>query len=280
MQLVNMHADANWSYAKSLGRAFAGAIIFSLPLLMTMEMWWLGFYMERDRLLQFLLVNFLMLVVLARLSGFEPTVSWADDALDAFAAFGVAVLSAAVLLALFGVLTAQMPASEIVGKVAVQAVPASFGAMLAGKQLGHGEDESDVSKERARSSYAGQLALMLAGALFLAYNVAPTEEMMLISYMMSPWHSIALVLLSILLLHAFVYALGFKGEKRPRGANGFLALFARFSIVGYGIAVLASFYVLWTFGRMDGVSIPQLAGIVAVLGFPAAIGAAIARLVV
>ena len=35
-----------------LARAFAGAIIFALPLLMTMEMWWLGFYMVRHRLVE------------------------------------------------------------------------------------------------------------------------------------------------------------------------------------------------------------------------------------
>ena len=39
-----------------LARAFAGAIIFALSLLMTMEMWWLGFYMDRLRFAFFLLV--------------------------------------------------------------------------------------------------------------------------------------------------------------------------------------------------------------------------------
>ena len=33
-----------------VARAFGGAIFFSLPLLMTMEMWWLGFYMDRLRI--------------------------------------------------------------------------------------------------------------------------------------------------------------------------------------------------------------------------------------
>ena len=33
-------------FAVDLLRAFGGAMLFSLPMLMTMEMWWLGFYME------------------------------------------------------------------------------------------------------------------------------------------------------------------------------------------------------------------------------------------
>ena len=100
---------------------------------MTMEMWWLGFTLERIKLLQFVAVNLLLLVGLSRLSGFEETPTLADDVLDAFAAYGVAAICALTLLWLFGIVTPAMPASEIVGKVAIEAVPASFGAMLAGK---------------------------------------------------------------------------------------------------------------------------------------------------
>ena len=283
MRLIDTSAGANWDYARGLGRALAGAIIFGLPLLMTMEMWWLGFYLERPRLLQFIAVNFLVLIGLARVSGFEPTVSWADDALDAFSAYAVAVAASTVALALFGIITPEMPPSEIIGKIAIQTVPASFGAMLAGKQLGGGggSDPSErPAKERARNSYAGQLFLMMAGALFLGFNVAPTEEMVLISYQMSGWHGIALVLVSIVLLHSLVYTVGFKGAEEPGPDSGFFSAFLRFSIVGYGIAVIVSLYVLWTFGRTEGVSPPQIASMVAVLGFPCAVGAAIARLVV
>ena len=49
---------------------------------------------------------------------------------------------------------------------------------------------------------------------------------------------------------------------------------------GYGIALLVSVYVLWTFGRLDGVGMGQVAMMTAVLGFPSALGAALARLVV
>ena len=230
---MNTERQANWAYAKSLGRAFAGAIIFSLPLLMTMEMWSFGFYLERGRLLQFILVNFVILVGLSRVSGFEPTVSWLDDVLDAFAAYGVAALASAGALALFAIIVPGMPASEIVGKIAVQTVPASFGAMLASKQLaGGGEGGAETASEkRARSGYVGQLFLMLAGALFLALNVAPTEEMILISFRMTPAHSFALVIVSIMLLHALVYTVGFMGEEEPPGPSGFASTLFRFSIV-------------------------------------------------
>jgi putative integral membrane protein (TIGR02587 family) len=278
--MASRRASANRDYAIGLARATGGAIIFSLPLLMTMEMWFLGFYIDRLRLLLFLILNFAMLVVLSRFVGFERTSTVGDDILDALAAYGVAVLVSAAILSLFAILEPGMPRSELVGKIAVQSVPASFGAMLARQQMSGGGNDEDQDEVEARAGYAGQLFLMTAGALFLAFNVAPTEEMVLIGFKMSPWHAIALTLFSILLLHAFVYTIGFAGQEDSASAGGFVGSFIHFTIAGYGIALLVSVYVLWTFGRTDGADLSQIAAMTAVLAFPAAIGAAVARLVV
>jgi putative integral membrane protein (TIGR02587 family) len=122
--------------------------------------------------------------------------------------------------------------------------------------------------------------LMAVGALFLAFNVAPTEEMPLIAHKMTPWHALALVFVSIGLLHAFVYAVGFAGQQTaPEGAR-FGSMLLHYSIAGYGIALLVSLYVLWTFGRTDGVTAAEVAQMIVVLGFPASLGAALARLIV
>jgi putative integral membrane protein (TIGR02587 family) len=271
---------SNREYAIGLARAFGGALVFGLPLLMTMEMWALGFYVHPGRLVVFLLVNLFVLIGLSRFGGFERTAHPFEDVLDALAAVAVAVVTSAAVLALFGILTPDMRLDEIAGKVAIQAVPCSFGAMLARKQFGEGERRDDVIQARRTAGHAGQLFLMFAGALFLAFNVSPTEEMILISYKMSPWQAFLLVLLSIALLDAFVYGLGFAEQPmRPEGMS-WAGSFLRFSLAGYGIALIVSFYVLWTFGRADGIAPAQLAMIVVVLAFPAAVGAAIARLVV
>jgi putative integral membrane protein (TIGR02587 family) len=247
---------------------------------MTMEMWFLGFYLPRERLLLFLILNLAMLVGLSRFAGFEPTSRTVEDVMDALAAFAVGVIASFVALGLFGILEPGMPWSEIVGKVAVQSVPASFGAMIARKQLSGAGDEEVEDQAEEEAGYGGQLFLMAAGALFLAFNVAPTEEMILIGFKMSPGQGIALVLFSILLLHAFVYSVGFAGQEEPPEGSGFAARFFGYTIAGYGIAVLVSLYVLWTFGRTDGADLGQIATMTAVLAFPGALGAAIARLVV
>ena len=197
--------------------------------------------------------------------------------MDAFAAYAVAAIWSALILWLMGIISLTMPVSEIVGKIAIESVPAGFGAMLGGKMLG---EKRVRGNEADRKTYVGQLFLMVTGAMFLAFSVAPTEEMILISFQMSPLQSAALMLLSLILLHGFVYTVGLKGEEKPPGATSFWSIFLRFSVVGYAIAAVVSFYLLWTFGRVEDTGTLQIAAMVAVLAFPGAIGAALARLVI
>ena len=264
--------------ASGMGRAVGGALIFSLPMLMTMEMWWLGFYADRARLALLLIVNLPLLVLLSRHAGFERTVRLRDDVKDALIAYGVAIVVSVIVLGVFNLVGPGMNADEIVGKIAIQTVPASIGALLGRSQLGGACAGSDEATPDA--NYVSEIFLMAVGALFLGLNVAPTEEMILISYMMSEWHAVALVALSLALMHGFIYAMEFRGEAAlPRGTPWWSA-FLRFTVVGYATALLISVYVLWTFGRTDGVDLGHIVMAVVVLGFPASIGAAAARLII
>lgn len=260
-----------------LGRAAAGALIFALPMLMTMEMWSLGFTIDRLRLLLLLALTLPLLVGLAHFIGFEATFGWREDIRDALVALVVGALASAGILALFGVIEPGMPLDEIVGKVALQTVPASIGALLAASQLA-GEEGSDERKGEQPTGYAGELFFMAVGALFLSLNVAPTEEMVQIAYRIAPWQELLLALISLLGMHGFVYAVDFRGqEPRPEEA-GFWLLFLRFSVVGYAIVLIISWYVLWSFGRLEGISLVEALSTTIVLSFPGAIGAAGARI--
>ena len=263
------------SFLVALARAFAGAIIFGLPLLMTMEMWALGFYMEPLRLALFLALMFPLLVVLAYYAGFEENAGWPHLIISACVAYAVAFVAAAAGLALLGILGPGMSLEEIVGKISLQAIPASIGAMLARSQLGQHEEQE--SEEGRRDTYHGELFLATVGALFLAFNVAPTEEMVLIGYRMTSWHAAALIVVSVGILHALVYTVGFAGQHEHESP---LMAFLHFTLPGYGIALLVSLYVLWTFGRTDSESVDGVMRSVVVLGFPGALGAAAARLLV
>lgn len=273
-------ADAQTSdgFGTGLARAFAGAILFGLPLLMTMEMWWLGFTMPSWKLALFLVVFFPLLVVLSWHAGFEPTFSWRDDVVDALVAYAVGFVASAAILYLLGLLGPDMSLREIVGKVSLQAVPASIGALLAQSQLGNSHP-SDVEEREGRvARYASQLFIMGVGALFLGFNVAPTEEMLVIALRIPPWHAVGLALVSVALMHAFVYGASFRGSSYERHEPAW-ALFLRFTVVGYAIALLLSAATLWWFGRLDGLGAAAAVRVVTVLAFPCALGAAAARLI-
>ena len=273
----NHRHHSNLQYLKDLSRGVAGSILFAFALFMTMEMWWIGFYLDPMRLVIFLVVTFAMLVPLSRFVGFEKTRSIGEDVTDAIVAFGIGIVASAVVLTIFALLGPGMPLDEVVGKIAVQAAPAAIGAMVARGQMGEGNN--DRKQEEDRWGYPGELFLMAAGALFLALNVAPTEEMILIAFKMTPVHALVLIALSIATLHAFVYALDFGGEEALPDGMGSIGGVVFFSIAGYGIAILISLYILWTFGRTDDASIEQIAMMITVVSFPASLGAAAARLI-
>ena len=271
-------ARGNHAFATGLARAFGGAIIFTLPMLMTMEMWELGYTLDPLRFALLLVLVVPLLVGLSHYVGFEDTFDWKDDVVDAFVAYAVGFIAAAPVLALFGVIGLDMSADEIIGKVALQAVPGSIGALLAQSEFS-ADSARGRRKQHRRDTYWGEMFFMLAGAIFLSLNVAPTEEMILISYQMTTWHTLLLCVLTVLLMHVFVYSVNFSGKSEvPRGTPGW-SIFLRYTIVGYAICLLISTYVLWTFGRTSGVALEEIVMTTVVLAFPAAIGAAAARLI-
>lgn len=268
-----------------IARGAGGALLFALPMLMTMEMWELGFYMDRTRLLVLLVLNIPLLTILAHKVGFEHTSTWRNAARDAAIAYALGIVASGLILAAMGVLRHGQSLHEIAGMVALQAVPASIGAMLGRSQLA-GQPEADEAAsddedpvQRQQTSYLAELFLMVVGALFLSLNVAPTEEMLLLSVKMTPWHGVAVILASLAVMHGFVYALSFRGSHDlAEGTPGWHAL-ARFTLPGYVIALLISAYCLWTFHRTDDLGTTQALMAVVILSFPGAVGAAAARLI-
>jgi putative integral membrane protein (TIGR02587 family) len=268
--------NANAHYARSVLRGAGGAIIFALPILMTMEMWYLGFTMERHRLLLLVLLLLPTLVLLSYHAGFEPTFSWRDDVVDAVVAYGIGFITSAAVLWLLGIVTGSTAWPNALGQITVQTVPASIGAMLARSLLTGEHADNDARPAR---TYGGTLFIMGVGALFLAFSVAPTDEVMVISLRLLPTSTILLVAASLLLMHAFVYAVEFRGQVARAEHTTALGEFVRHTLAGYGLALVISAYVLWTFGRADGLHGAALVRASVVLGFPAAIGAAAARLI-
>ena len=261
------------AYLRDLGRAFAGALLFNTPLLMTMEMWEQGVAMDRWRALGFLAAGLPLLYGLSRYAGFSKDRGLRNDLLDTAVALAVGFITAATLLALFGVVRGDAP-HDAVGMVALQAIPGGMGALLARRQLA-GDDGGDTDEGQA--SYVGELFLMAAGALFFALNIAPTEEVILIAYKAAPWQDLVMLGLSVLLLHLIVFTVGFAGQEE---ADHPFKAFLHFTLPGYALTLGVSLFALYLFGRADGHPLVTWLEMGVVLSVPGAIGAAAARLLV
>jgi len=259
-------------YLSDLGRAFGGALLFSLPLLMTMEMWALGVSAAPARRLAFLVAALPVLYGLAHYAGFSARRGLVNNSLDTLVALAVGFTTSTALLAMFNVLD-DSSLTSAVGQISLQAVPAALGALVARRQLSGDEEEGDEDE----ASYPGELFLMLAGALYFAMNLAPTEEMRLIAYLTTPSGALGLLVLSLALLHVIVFEAGFAGQEEKESP---LRAFLDFTLPGYALCLAASFAMLWVFGAVDGHGASAVMANVVVLAFPAALGAAAARLLV
>ncbi|RYZ57814.1 MAG: TIGR02587 family membrane protein [Proteobacteria bacterium] len=277
----------NAQFIVGLGRASAGAVIFSLPLLMTMEMWNLGFYIEPLRRALMIVLSIPLLIGLSHVFGFEETFGWQDDTIDAFVALTVGFFCSAIILYILGVIKGDNSGQELFGKIELQMIPASIGALLAQSQLGSrdrsdGDEDADdnASTEEKTTTYWGEIFLMAVGSLFLSLSIAPTEEVILIAFSITKWQGFQLGVLSLMLMHAFVYVVDFRGSEKPDHPVSRGSIFIRFTVVGYALALLTGFFVLWVFGRTTGMSALEISMITVVLGFPSAVGASAARLII
>lgn len=273
---ITLDRRANLQFAQGLMRAFAGAVIFGLPILMTQEMWSLPFHMSSPGLALLIALLCPFLVALSWHVGFEPTFSLTEDALDALVAWLVGFLAAAIVLFLLGELERGDGLREALGKVSLQAVPGSIGALLAQSQFG--EAEAGARMRGGREEYFSELFIMAVGALFLGFNVAPTEEVLIIAQRLGGASTLLLVVATLLVMHALVYWASFRGQPADRLRAPWWSMFARFTVVGYAISIALCTFLLWVFGRLDGMPPPAAMAPVVVLAFPAAVGAAAARL--
>lgn len=176
--------SAEREFFTGLARAAGGALLFGLPILMTSEMWQLGFHLDRPRFVLLILVTIPLLAGLASISGFKKSTGWIEDVVDAFVALAVGYVTSALILWMLGLLDGGMSAGELIGKVSLQAVSASIGALLASSQFG--ESGSEQNGETPGSGYGSELMVMGAGALFLAFNIAPTSEVMVTALSIGP----------------------------------------------------------------------------------------------
>jgi putative integral membrane protein (TIGR02587 family) len=273
------------SYGRSLreyARGVAGGLLFSLPLLYTMEVWWAGFISRPWHLLLYLGTGILLLFGYNRYAGLHRDASWLEVGFEAIEEMGLGLLVATGILWLLGQIDGTMPANEIVGKIVVEAVTVAIGISVGSAQLstGDGKDQGMAGREgddERPLSVGGQIVLALCGAILFASNVAPTEEVVLIAIESTPWKILGLALLSFMLGGIILFFSDFRGSHVMRGPGEGAGLMLLRISLNYAVALAASAFILWFFGRFDGISLSAAMAQIVTLGVAASIGASAGR---
>jgi putative integral membrane protein (TIGR02587 family) len=264
-------------------RGASGGLLFGVPLLYTMEVWWSGTEARPGRLIGVLAAAFLPVFLLNHTGGFRSSQDSrvSESLMDTVEALALGLVLSLAVLVLLREVTADTPTRVALGKVIYEAMPFCIGIGVAKHFLLRGRDEGDDGPHtRDRNGWTGTLidvGATLLGSLFLALNIAPTDEVpMLASAMPPPW-LLLLVAASLLISYAIVFVAGFAREDQRRTQAGILQHPVTETVVSYLLALGSAALMLWFFHRLSGpwhFSVSQIV----VLGLPAAIGGAAGRL--
>lgn len=269
------------STAESLreyGRGFAGGLLFSLPLLYTMEVWWTSFIAQPPRLLVLLAFTFVLLLGYNRYAGLRHDASWEEVAIDSVEELGLGILASIGLLYLLGRIGASTSRDETVSWIVVEAAVVAIGFSVGSAQLGTGDHDSGKGRDAEnRPSLARDLVIATCGAVLFAANVAPTEEILMIAVETHPLRLLGLAALSITIGGGVLYFMDFRGARRFASADHHIDIVMG-TAINYAVALVVAAMLLWFFGRFDATAPAVCAAQVVVLGFPAALGAATGRL--
>lgn len=276
------------------GRGIAGGILFSLPLLYTMEVWWAGFSIHPWHLAAAVVMTLVLLLGYNRYAGLRSDAGMLEVLIDSIEELGIGLVIATTVLWLLGRIRPDMPISEIAGKIIVESLVVAIGVSVGTAQLGGGGGDGDgdtgmdssndasspASPEQTAedpNSFAGQLVLSFCGAILIAANVAPTEEIIMLAVEIETWRLLGLALFSIILSALILHYSDFQSTQSLDPTHGFFAVF-RSAMITYAVALISSAMLLWFFGSFDGFALITCLAETIVLGFAAVLGASAGRL--
>jgi putative integral membrane protein (TIGR02587 family) len=265
-----------------LVRAFSGAYIFGVPLLFTMEMWWIGEYGDHWKLLAFLVLGLASNLALTYAAGFKRESTFRNTINQAVEATAVGIVAATVMLLVLNRIRPGDPLDSVLGMIVIQAVPLSIGASVANEVFGRwGEKRREGNSEGVQLKQWQELfsdvGATAIGGIFVGFSVAPTEEIPMLAAGLDYVHLALLVGFSLLLSYGIVFESGFDGGQ-PEG------LFQRpitETTLAYVVSLLVAVVSLSLFSQIEtGQPLQSVIEKTLVLGLPMTIGGAAGRLVI
>ncbi|ALI99561.1 TIGR02587 family membrane protein [Rufibacter tibetensis] len=274
------------------GRGVIGGLLFSLPMLYTMEVWWTSFQVSPWLLVLYIAVTFILLLGYNTYAGLRPSASWKEIVVDSVEEMGLGLVLAFLFLWLLGVVQIyDMSLERIVYMTVIEAMPVAIGVSIGTAQLGTtAEDEEDDAEEKdprdsmlptqnsGEASTLEQITLATCASMLFSANVAPTDEVMKISSNANPVQLLLVFFVSILLNTAILFYVGFRGSYATPANE----LPKRMEVIWglsltYATAFCTSAGALWFFGRFEGTGLQVCIEATIVLGLVSSLGASAGR---
>lgn len=275
--------DSTSKTLSEYSRGIIGGILFSLPLLYTMEVWWTGFIASPLKLLILVFVTYLLLLGYNTFAGMRKDAGLRSILWDSVEEMFLALVISSLFLFMIQKIGVGMSFREIAGKVILESMMVAIGISVGKAQLGQqqgtgAEDEQKPLEDRSKLAQVMKLSILsICGAVLISSNVAPTEEILILAIVAKGYHLVAMVAVSLLMSMTVLYFSDFKGT--GKNEESVVEMGASLVIV-YMSALAASFFFLWIFDRIGNYSFYIVLSEVIVLAIPASLGASAGRLLI
>ncbi len=274
----------------------SGGFLFGIPLIYTMEVWFIGAYVQPPVLLGILAITFIIVLLINRIEGFRPQESetWLGAIAETFETLAIGIVCSALMLIILQRIDLQTSLTEALGQIIFEGVPFSVGVAFSRSLLsGNPEGDSEANNQSNSSpSSRNQKSIVwhdtiadfsatIIGALFIAFSIAPTDEVtMLAASANSPW-LLLIMAASLLISYAIVFASTITNYQQRRQQSGLFQTPQSETVISYILSLFVGMMMLWFFQKVS-VSDPWFLwlryGII--LSLPASIGGAAGRLAV
>jgi putative integral membrane protein (TIGR02587 family) len=271
----------------------SGGFLFGIPLLYTMEVWFIGSEIEPPMLLSSLAVTFTIVLMLNQIEGFRPqkNLTILENIAETIETLAIGITCAALMLIVLQEINGQTSLSEALGKIVFEGIPFSVGVAFSRSLLTRGaETDSDNNNQSVQSNKqqaivwkdtVADLFAAMIGALFVSFSIAPTDEIDMLAASASSGWLLIMMLASLLISYGIVFASKITNYQNRRKQSGIFQSPKSETIISYLISLLTGILIMWFFHKLT-FSDPWFMwlrhGIV--LGLPACIGGAAGRLAV
>jgi putative integral membrane protein (TIGR02587 family) len=274
-------------------RGASGGFLFGIPMLYTMEVWWIGSQTSPPLMLALLVTSFVVVFLLNRTEGFRKTKSkqFLDTLMDSVEALAIGIVCATFVLILLGEIQLGTPLNEALGKLVLESIPFALGAALADAFLSgdriSASDRQDFNNPDAQANKTeinatlADIGATLIGATIIAFNIAPTDEVPMLNAAASPPSLLAIIAASVLISYAIVFEAGFTTEPKRRQQQGLFQRPISETVFSYLVSLVAAAFMLFFFHRLS-FNDPWTVWLnyTLILGLPATIGGAAGRLAI